>query len=456
MSMASRRCAVLLSMGLAVRAGAEPVPAAAQGGVSRHVPVIAARGSAPAISGTVRYEDGEPAAGVRVENVFRGETAALWPAASALTDARGRYTLGPLDAGLHWISAARRGPVVFENPPPSSRRQQSVTVAAEARVEDVDLVVPRGGRRIAGRVLDEDGRPVGDAQVAVFDRRFVVVVEPLLSTTTGPDGRFALEDLEDAAFAVRVTHGHSPALDVGRVATGTTDLDLRLERAASFAGTVTSEDGTPVPEFAIVVLPAPRADEDASDALRRRARAAKRKVDIHDTGGRFTLDGLAPDVYELRAVTPAGTTGSLWVRAEPGRSATNLRLVIGAGTRITGRVVGPDGQPVRDARVGTRLRRITAVTDADGRFTLPGVPPDPVVPLAVFPNGGGSALAQSTVAIAARSDTVDAGTIVLPAAPMPVHAPMNGESPAGAGLPVRILQTPSSNERPVDAGVRDR
>jgi hypothetical protein len=368
------------------------------------------------IAGTVRYDDGTPAAGVRVATLFRGDTEAVWPSREAVTDARGRYSIGPLDPGPHWVTAARRRIIVWDAKPSSPDLQRSVTLVANKRRGEVDLVVAKGGHRISGTVVDVEGRPLAGAQVMAFDRRFVVKVDPLESSVSGPDGRFTLEDLEAAEFAVRATHPDTADLNAARVTSDTTDLRLQLEPAASVSGVVVRDDGTPVREFAIVALPVRGSDETAADAMWRRAYATQRMQKVHDENGRFTLAGLPRDEYEIRAVAVARQSGSAWTRIAAGETKEGLRIVIGTGARITGRVVDSDGRPV--ALVSVRSVSLTSagtgsLTNDEGRFTLRGVASDPLVRVVVSGDAQTYAPAQSVVSVPEPLGEVEVGTIVL-------------------------------------------
>jgi hypothetical protein len=113
--------------------------------------------------------------------------------------------------------------------------------------------------------------------------------------------------------------------------------------------------------------------------------------------GTWSLEGLAPGSYRLRAVAPAadpradGFYPESWdycssdrVELREDSPREGLDIVLREGARLSGRVLDLDGQPVTGATVGaqgasarTELVQRTATTDAEGRFTLVGLDLDP-------------------------------------------------------------------------------
>lgn len=72
-----------------------------------------------------------------------------------------------------------------------------------------------------------------------------------------------------------------------------------------------------------------------------------------DGEGRFRLAGLSAGRYEVGAVYPetGGFTGSNEVRVGPGEIPPDLELWLPRRSRISGRVTGPDGEPIPRAAV---------------------------------------------------------------------------------------------------------
>lgn len=109
-----------------------------------------------------------------------------------------------------------------------------------------------------------------------------------------------------------------------------------------------------------------------------------------DDGGRFAFEGVRRGTYflEARAAWSVPDTVRL-VRVDEAGSGGPVEVFTRRGGRVLGTVVRPDGSPVRDATVeifpgltsfltaarSGDFRMISAPTDAEGRFTLVGVPP---------------------------------------------------------------------------------
>src|SRR5262245_53418823 len=105
---------------------------------------------------------------------------------SAITDAEGRYEFIDLPAGQFNVNVTKAGYVdlAYGQTSPGEMGKQ-LRVGDKQVVEKVDFTLPRGAV-ITGRVLDEFGEPVADAQVSVLRNSF---------TAAGPRpvnaGRFA-------------------------------------------------------------------------------------------------------------------------------------------------------------------------------------------------------------------------------------------------------------------------
>jgi len=371
---------------------------------------------AASATGMVRYSDGHPAAGVRVESSRIDAGDGPWASAQAVTDADGRYLLAPLPPGAHRVTATRRGPTVFFATTPAASRQQEVSLAASERRDGVDFVLPRAGRRLRGTVVDADGAPVAGARVGAFDARLTPSPATELEwALTGADGTFSLDDLDEVDLVVRVAREGYPdgewRIAPGEPRAGT----LALTRPASIAGTVVHADGTPAGDVVVAARPVDAsvaAPRPSADSVVRGMPSTRRSARVQDEEGRFTLAGLAAGRYELRATTRDGRSGSAWIEVRAGAVA-DTRVLIGTGVAIEGRVVDPEGRPVAGAWVrvaGGTPGALTAGTDADGRFTLAGVPPDPHVRLAV---ATAERAGTASIPIPPEATHVDAGAIVL-------------------------------------------
>src|SRR5262249_18572719 len=152
---------------------------------------------------------------------------------------------------------------------------------------------------LAGRVVDERGRPVGDALVHIEGDRVADYSDTNygLKTTlewsvdenerrTDRDGRFRFADLYDGEFELRASPPDAPQLKrIERARSGREDVELVLDRGklerVVFSGSVTDAiTGEPVREFKVMPM---RRQEDGG--------AFGNSVQVSDEQGSFRLVG---------------------------------------------------------------------------------------------------------------------------------------------------------------------
>ena len=249
---------------------------------------------------------------------------------------------------------------------------------------------------LAGRVVDETGAGIAEAQLLVLVERFPVQDHrPAASASDGTfriagltGGKVTLQAYQDGRVAAEVKLG---ALATGDVREG---LVLELVRGSSVAGRVQWPDGKPT-LAEVEVLPE---DEDLGAMERMEAAVTA------DCGedGTFEVNGLGRGPFRVRArARPAAeaaerselsgneTTG--WWRASVEHvdaGQRDLVLVLAPGLALEGRVVDDLGAPVTSFHViGTRITRhpdgwmgskealATEVAGQDGTFRLEGFVP---------------------------------------------------------------------------------
>ncbi len=173
-------------------------------------------------------------------------------------------------------------------------------------------------------------------------------------------------------------------------------LEVVLRPGHRAGGRVIDRDQVPV-AGAEIRLQAP--PDDDRRAARRRSGGAAAEPHITGETGRFELTGVAAGRYDLEVWAaghvPATVAG---VRVTEGESVTDFgTVVLDPGASIAGRVTDPGGGAIAGAEVtadpyppdygGPRRPRQRAVTDAEGRFAVAGLPPGRPVTLLVTRKG---------------------------------------------------------------------
>jgi RNA polymerase sigma factor (sigma-70 family) len=313
------------------------------------------------VAGCVRWADGSPASAVHV--VWDHEP-------RAVTDAAGRYRLGPVPAGPGSVHAERPGANAFVTSSELEPSERRIEVRPGETVEGVDLVLLRGDRSVAGVVLGSDGAPVAGAVVSARptgdtpDRAFTET-----RVVSGPDGAFTIPALTDGAHLVTAREPHFPDAEVV-VDAGSRTARIRFAPALRVAGTIADGSGRPVAVATVAVVPAERVGR--TSLTFGTEEGTSRRVENRE--GRFSVSPLATGTYDLLVTTPDGRAGR-WpgIALRPGASRDDLRVVVGPGLTVKGRVLafGTDA-PVAQATVGVAGAgaHVEARTDSAGVFVL--------------------------------------------------------------------------------------
>ncbi len=250
---------------------------------------------------------------------------------------------------------------------PNYALAQSKKLLLEPGETDSDLVVDLApSATVAGEVTNTDGEPV---------RADVVLAGGALASSrkvhAGANGHYVFHHLPAGTYTLtarapgyRIEHVDSVEATVGKA----TDQDVVMQAASGIFGQVVASDGAGV-EGAFVLLRPPK---------------GRWKVLRTDADGRFQWDEPAATAYSATAVS-AHFASSQTRQVEVGEPAT-LRL--GGSGAVSGRVVGPDGQPVQAFSVGVgsfevdgprpygpRSVGVEQVNDSAGRFRFQALRP---------------------------------------------------------------------------------
>jgi len=307
------------------------------------------------ISGIITDDTGRPLTGARatMTDEYGNDSN------SAISNQEGHYKLQNISEGSYRI--------VFRAPKHVAVSKQKI----EAGASNTDVVLARKGS-VAGRVLKPDGQPLEDFGLAFYS-------SPNVDNPSGhkrfhnEDGEFTLEDgyPDRTNYVFARAEGYADiVVPVEGMRSGETvyNIIVQMEASNSLTGTVVDTQGNPISKAQIF-----RGDT-GYDAYNRR----DRMIASTDRDGRFKIADLPLGSFRVSAFkegfTPAGAT------AEISGLTNSVRLVLGNGGTLLG-VVTENGEPVVKASVygtiqaGRRKRhQVRAKTDANGRFTVSGIP----------------------------------------------------------------------------------
>jgi hypothetical protein len=349
---------------------------------------------------------------------------------SRMTDADGRYDFRDLPPGNYLITASKTG---FLSGGVGATRPEDMPKAVklgEAEVATADDVILMRACAIAGRVVDDFGDPVSDAQIRVLRYQSVGGVRRLMpnnGASTNDLGQFRVYALQPGTYFVSAqalmgldseTDDHmgyaptyypgaanpseaqpvqvSPGQDLGGI-----EIMLTTVRVARVSGVALDSRGRPAPNAAVTAsLIAP--------GLAFSDRSAYGRV-LPD--GTFTMNAVPPGDYllELRistnvltpSVPPAPRTEYGRARVVvAGSDVTGVMIQASAGATVSGQVVFDGGAPPpKSAMTVTAAAAPTFVyvtspptgppaqVGADGTFVLTGVFGDRVFRVGGQPTG---------------------------------------------------------------------
>lgn len=316
----------------------------------------------------VATDVGEPVASARIRLESPGERL---PTAYGRTDGSGRSVID-ITPGAVTVKVAHDQ---FRD---ASRQIQLQLGDNELRFE------LRPGLEIRGTLRSFDGAPLAQATVrAVTEHSFQTEFHQT-STVADESGAFRLTGLEPLRYNVTArSPGYADGGPDQPIQLGDDSIDgleIVLEPGASIVGTVTGLTPSELTQVRIIVY--------LGTGFRRTT---------PDTGGDFTVDGVAPGTW--RVVASKGTPGSertvmRTVTIEQGAAQALVELPFEAGLRLSG-LVFDAGEPLANARLSASGRRNdhsqSTSTDHEGRFVMEGLQPGTYQFTIGRPGGGGMA-----------------------------------------------------------------
>lgn len=327
------------------------------------------------VRGTVRWDDGKPAAGVFVQDDLFGQGNV------ARTGPDGRYELTNVrvlegTASLRAQATSRVSEdlmrIAISEHTSNSLSVRRVSVKAGDVLEGIDFTLKRATKTIRGTVIDANGAPVASARIGMMkeDPRVesMLKFERLFQTPdayAGPDGTFLLEGIADGSYAVWADAEDQSRGMARNVTAGSDKVTIKLPPAASVSGEVVDDGGAPVKQFVV--------SADTGSTPRR----------VSDPAGHFAIRGVSPGKHVL-SVEGASAGGNVVAQVpfetKEGED-THLRVVMKRGITLTGRLVTwPERTPIVGTTLGvtSQFRRESTPTNGAGFFEIDGVVPGTV------------------------------------------------------------------------------
>jgi hypothetical protein len=392
-----------------------PAAAQVQGGTTPGVPIrppqrpapprdqtsAPATGTAKILGVVVASDDGRPLRRVAV----RVTAPELREPRSATTDLSGRYEIGDLPAGRYTVTASRAGFVTISHGQTRPNEMgRPIDVSDGQTVERINFSLPRGAA-ITGRILDEYGEPVAGASVQAMQMRYTngVLQPSTVFSGNGPmmmqtpdTGEFRVWGLAPGEYLIQASvpglgapfesqdragytptyypntttasEAHTVRVEVGQTASGI-EIVLTATRTARISGTTLDGRGQPLRSGFVSAMA-----QSTAQMFVMRNLSGQIKPD-----GTFTISGVTPGTYTVRASAPPGGPGTV--------PETLMATVTVVGDDVSGVVLTPLQPATISGRIvfeppsqmpeASQLRLMVAPKDPGMRIPMPmpGGPP---------------------------------------------------------------------------------
>lgn len=314
------------------------------------------------VEGLVLDQAGEPVANAEVvlrrsdKASRRGNEVGFGRSEEAFSDTDGKFVLEDVTPGTWWVT-----PISTRREPDLDRAIAGVPIAidvdAQTRSQQLVLRVHRG-LVIEGRVLDPERRPTAASVHAREDSGLCDATANVVA-----DGAFRLGPLIPGRYRLTASSrlGDASSAPVWAVA-GQADVELSLRVGGSLSGRVVDADtGQPC-------------DADVTATLRDgKPRKLATWMDTNTSPGSFTVRGLEPGWYDIRAVTSNRTFGeALGVRVEGGSETRDVTVRAEPGGELRLRCDAPaEGGTFEVVRDGFDLPEVTLRRGVEFAYAVP-------------------------------------------------------------------------------------
>jgi 5-hydroxyisourate hydrolase-like protein (transthyretin family) len=365
--------------------------------------INASLSKASSISGAVTDSEGLPLEGIEVSVFSDNEGGEWWNWASyATTDANGNYTAAGLHAGTYRVefrdwASGDFATEYYNNALSLNSAQDIVLSEAEDRVGiDASLAA---ASRINGVVTDQDGSPLEEISVSVYQYD---AKDEWWHWVTGAEtdefGEYSLGGLAAGNYRVEFRdyygeyaveyYENSPDLDSAKdiVVAKSTDvsgINASMVKASGISGVVTGPNGqTPLANVEVELERWTGDDWSWQDQT------------VTEQDGSYQFDGLPAGSYRIEFEDESGQYALEYYNNEvefdlaenivlaPEQKVENINASLVLGSRINGKVTGPDGTPLSAVCVEVfRLQENgqwdwyeDTEANADGTYEIGGLP----------------------------------------------------------------------------------
>ncbi|MCM2315344.1 MAG: carboxypeptidase-like regulatory domain-containing protein, partial [Thermoanaerobaculia bacterium] len=237
------------------------------------------------------------------------------------TASDGRFSMR-LAEGTYYFAFRREGFAPYRSSP----------VDVKPGVAPLEVTL-QPGAEIVGRVVRAGGAGIDGVALQVM------MGGGTSSTTTGPDGSFTIKDLAPGTVMLMVRKPDEFIQMMRSVTAPASDLTIEVPKGVSVSGRVIDKaSGGPVTEFSAGV-----SGESGGGGMRIMMQPVLKSFRTDD--GAFQLDGLAPGPLQLIVSAPGYVQQRVpGLVLEEGKPVRDLEVALETGTKILGRVTGPDGK----------------------------------------------------------------------------------------------------------------
>jgi protocatechuate 3,4-dioxygenase beta subunit len=243
-----------------------------------------------------------------------------------------------------------------------------------AGMKPVDIVL-EPGVEITGRVT-RGGNPVENVMVATMS------MTEMQSATTGPDGTFRLGDLNPGQTMLIFNRQDAFIQEMRNVNAPAQNVNIELPPGGRITGHVVDKaTHQPVTQFQAGV-------STARGGGGMVIQTPPMQKSFNSDDGSFTLENVKAGSTQVVVNAPGYTAGRVPnVEVEEGKTSQDVTVELETGAKLTGKVTGPDGQPLAGVTVaqdsnqrGGRVMRFDGgmgqtVTDPNGEYTIEALEP---------------------------------------------------------------------------------